>query len=479
MLDSRLLRAEWLKLRSVPWWVVGLLTAAVVTVTMSMLIASGSGASDDDDPVTTNADGEPVRDDFHFVHQPMSGDGSVTARVLDQTAIDSNGNPTTPQDAAMAGVMIKESTTAGSPYAAVAVTPGDGVRIQANFDADIAGSSDASPRWLRLTRSGSSITGYESADGRKWTQIGSVDLDELPETVEVGFFVASPPEVEVVRQAGSTAVGEMSTLGVARFDNVGLDTGKPQGAWSSNDIGEGWSRQPAAEKDHVFEVSGSGEIAANPPDDDVVQISLLGVLVGSLAIIAVSVLFVTSEYRRDMIRTTFAAAPRRNQVLVAKSLVAGAVTFLIGLAASVTAFFLAVPVLQDNGFAPPRFPDPSITDPSVVRAIVGSAGMVAVVAVLSVAVGMILRRGAPAIAAVTGLFFVPAFLATVLPPTPSEWLVRLTPASGLAIQRSLAPTRALIEPWAMIPPWIGFGVLCLYAGGALVAATWLLRRRDA
>jgi hypothetical protein len=479
MLDGRLLRAEWLKLRSVPWWVAGLLTAAVVTVTMSMLIASGSGASDDGEPVTTNADGEPVRDDFHFVHQPMSGDGSITARVLDQTGVDPDGSSTTPQDAAMGGVMVKESAVAGSPYAAVAVTPGQGVRMQANFDVDIAGSSEASPRWLRLTRSGTTITGYESADGSEWTEIGSVDLDELPETVEVGFFVASPPEVEVIRQAGSTSVGEMSTLSLARFDNVTLDTGRPQGAWSSDDIGEGWSREPAVEEDHIFQASGSGEIAANPPDDDVVQISLLGVLVGSLAIIAVSVLYVTSEYRRDMIRTTFAAAPRRGQVLAAKSLVAGVATFLIGLVASVTAFFLAVPTLQANGFAPPTYPDPSITDPSVVRAIVGSAAMIAVVAVLSVAIGMIMRRGAPAIAAMTGLFFLPAFLATALPPTPSEWLVRLTPASGLAIQRSLAPTRALIEPWAMIPPWIGFGVLCLYAGAALIAATWLLRRRDA
>lgn len=477
MPDGRLLRAEWLKLRSVPWWVAGLVAAAVVTVTVSMLIASGSGASGEGPPITTTADGEPVRDDFHFVHQPMTGDGEIIARVLDQTGLDEDGASAPPQDAAMAGLMIKESTTAGTSYAAVAVTPGGGVRMVADFDTDIDGSSERSPRWLRLTRSGSSVTGYESADGVEWTEIGSVEL-ELPETVEVGLFVTSPPEVTVHRQAGSTSVGATSTLGVASFGEVSLDADRPMGDWSSDDIGDGRSRGPAVEQDGLIEASGSGEIAADPPDDDVVQLSQLGVLVGSLAIIAVSVLFVTAEYRRGMIRTTFAAAPRRGRVLVAKSVVAATVTFLIVLVASVTAFVLAVPVLQDNGFAPPRFPDPSISDPPVIRAILGSAGLAAVIAVFGVALGTIMRRGAPAVAAVVGLFFLPAFLAPALPATVGEWLVRLTPASGLAIQRSLPPTDALVEPWSMIAPWTGFGVLCLYAAVALAAAAWLLGRRD-
>jgi hypothetical protein len=297
MRDGQLLRAEWLKLRSVPWWVIGLAAAGIATVVMSMLIASGSGASGEPESVTTNANGDPVRDDFHFVHQQMTGDGSITARVLDQAGVEAVGNSTAPQDAALAGVMIKESTVAGSSYAAVAVTPAEGVRLQANFDTDIKGSSEESPRWLRLTRSGSTITGYESTDGRGWAEIGSVDLTELPGTAEVGFFVSSPNEVEVHRQAGSTSVGETSTLSIARFDNVTLDGGQSGGAWQSEDVGDGWSRDPAVERDKVFEVSGSGEIAADPPDDDVVQISLLGVLIGSLAVIAVSVLFVTSEYR--------------------------------------------------------------------------------------------------------------------------------------------------------------------------------------
>jgi len=98
-------------------------------------------------------------DQFHFVHLPLTGDGTVTARVGSQQGT---------EEWAKAGVMLKASTTAGSPYAAMMVTPGHGTRLQATFATDLAGSASAAPRWLRLTRSGNTVTGYESAEpGRR------------------------------------------------------------------------------------------------------------------------------------------------------------------------------------------------------------------------------------------------------------------------------------------------------------------------
>ena len=52
--------------------------------------------------------------------------------------------------------------------------------------------SAAQPRWLRLTRSGDTITGYDSADGTHWTQVSTVQLTGLPATVQVGMFATSP-----------------------------------------------------------------------------------------------------------------------------------------------------------------------------------------------------------------------------------------------------------------------------------------------
>ena len=71
-----------------------------------------------------------------------------------------------------------------------------GVRMQWNYTGDTPGLpgavSPANPRWLRLTRSGDVITGYDSADGTHWTKVGTVTLPGLPAAVQVGLFAASP-----------------------------------------------------------------------------------------------------------------------------------------------------------------------------------------------------------------------------------------------------------------------------------------------
>ena len=68
--------------------------------------------------------------------------------------------------------------------------------------------SAASPRWLRLTRSGDTLTGYESADGTHWTEVGTARLAGLPATVQVGLFVASP----------ATTVSPAKPLGEVELD---------------------------------------------------------------------------------------------------------------------------------------------------------------------------------------------------------------------------------------------------------------------
>ena len=85
---------------------------------------------------------------------------------------------------AKAGIIIKASTRPGSAYAAMMVTGGHGVRMQYDYTGDMPGLagavSAASPRWLRLTRSGDTITGYDSANGTHWTKVGTVTLAGLP-----------------------------------------------------------------------------------------------------------------------------------------------------------------------------------------------------------------------------------------------------------------------------------------------------------
>jgi ABC-type transport system involved in multi-copper enzyme maturation permease subunit len=192
------------------------------------------------------------------------------------------------------------------------------------------------------------------------------------------------------------------------------------------------------------------------------------VLVGLAAIVAVAVLFIASEYERGTIRTTFAASPRRARVLAAKAVVIGGAGLAAGLLAAFGAFLLAGPVLGARGL-----PAPSLLDGASLRAVVGTAVMLGLVAVLSLAVAAITRRTAAAISVVLLALLVPQLVATGLPVSVAVWVERLTPSAGFAIQQTVDRYDTAIAPLA------GLAVLCGYTLVALAGATWLLGRRDA
>jgi len=493
---ARLLRAEWTKFRTVRAWSLVLAVAAAVTVLISLL--SAGGATTGGGPkVTLGPDGTHVNDTFTFVHQPMTGDGSITVRVTGGL----KGSRGTPEPWAKAGVIIKQSTKQGSAYAALMVTPDHGVRMQWNFTHDKAGSkTSGDPRWLRLTRTGTRLTGSESADGTYWTKVGSVTLPELTKTTQAGFFVASPMHANLNRSFGGSSETAGVAIAIASFDHMGLRGGTAGATWTSTDVGapaDNGRNQPAngpaaphpgttkVSAGGVYTLSGQGDIAPNEDDPDVVQMSFQGVLVAVLFMVALGALFITSEYKRGMIRTTFTASPHRGRVLAAKTLVLGGVTFAVSLVATAVAFPLAQHRLRDNGFKPPEFPELSMLENPALRAVVGSAALLALVAVLALAVGAVLRNSAGAITVVVVLVVLPQILALALPLSVGHWLLQLTPAAAFAIQQGVTyyphvQHNCLPEAGCYpLAPWNGFAVLCAYVALALALAAWRLRRRDA
>jgi hypothetical protein len=165
-------------------------------------------------------------------------------------------------------------------------------------------------------------------------------------------------------------------------------------------------------------------------------------------------------------------------VLVAKAIVLGAATFVVGLLASLIAFVVAQPVLRANGFGPPAFAVPSLADGLVLRAIVGAAAFLSLVAVFSLGLGAILRRSVGAITIAVVLFVVSTLLVSGLPLSAAQWVMRTTPAAGLSVLQTVERPHA-IEPWSMSPPLVGLGVLAAYAVATMTVAVWLVRRRDA
>ncbi|TDO33804.1 regulation of enolase protein 1 (concanavalin A-like superfamily) [Kribbella sp. VKM Ac-2527] len=465
----RVLRGEWTKFRSVRSTALCLFAAIAVTVLLELL-GSTAGSTDANEQPTYS-------DQAFFVHKPLSGDGTLVARVVSQP--DDN-------EWAKAGLLVKAGLTPGSPYAAVMVTPGHGIRMQAMFDTDLAGVTTTAPRWLKLTRTGDTITGYESADGQSWQQVGTVTVS-LPQDAEIGLFVASPPEYVIKRTGGGTAVSVESSIGRAIFDSVTVTGAEAAPDWAGQNLSSG----PSKENPYVgagaglersggtFTLAGSGDIAGygiaswrSPGDDDVVMLSLFGVRLGLIAIIALGVLFMTAEYRTGLIRTTLAASPRRGHVLAAKAVVLAGAVFVAGLIASVSAFLLAQPGMHDGGYNPPAYPHVSLTDGDVVRAVIGTAIYLALIALFSLGIAVVWRRTTGVIVFVIALVVLPQIIVPAISPEADVWVSRLTPLAGLAVQQS-------VESGQVIGPWAGLGVMCAYAVAALGLAYWQLVRRDA
>jgi hypothetical protein len=140
-----------------------------------------------------------ANDQFHFVSQGVSGDGSIVAQVSSQTNTDAR---------AEAGVMFRSSTDDNAAFAEVDVTPDEHVFfVWRNSDGGSGGYAVAyahTPVWLQLTRMGNSITGFYSLDGATWTSIGT-HTSNISADALVGLVVSSH---------------NSTTLSTATFSNV-------------------------------------------------------------------------------------------------------------------------------------------------------------------------------------------------------------------------------------------------------------------
>jgi ABC-type transport system involved in multi-copper enzyme maturation permease subunit len=512
---AQLLHAEWDKFRSVRGWVTGMIVAALLMLAVGLLgvqgnvgCSSGSGAACVP-AFPIGPGGEAVTDSFYFVRQPLTGNGSITVRMTSFTGrYQPGGGPggagvkTVPglQPWSKAGIIIKASTKQGSGYAAIMLAGGHGARMQDNYTQDIAGLpgnvSAAHPRWLRLTRSGDTITGYDSADGTHWTRVGTASPAGMSSTVQVGLFAASPGYLHETTSFGGGANGTggpSEATGV--FDHVSVSGGRRGGSWTGGAIGNpagfgpnGSQGEGFRQAGGTFTVTGAGDIAplvtgpgAPEGGTGTIEQHLVGTFAGLIAVIVIAALFITAEYRRGLIRTTLAACPRRGRVLAAKAVVIGVVTFVMGLVAAAIAVPVGVRLSHDQGLY--ILPVPWLT---AVRVVAGTAALLAVAAVLALAVGTILRRSAAAITAVivgVVLSYILA-VASLVPSGVGEWVLRVTPAAGFAIQQS-SPVypqvaNSYVPPdYYPLAPWAGFAVLCGYTALAMGLALFLLRRRDA
>jgi len=187
------------------------------------------------------------------------------------------------------------------------------------------------------------------------------------------------------------------------------------------------------------------------------------------AVLAVSVLGVLgfgTEYSTGLIRTTFAAMPRRRVVLAAKAAVLGAVTLVAGELVAFVSFFLAQAVLSGHHLGV------SLSTPGVAGAVAAEGILLFVVAMLGLALGAIIRHTAGGIAAVVGLIFLPAILGLL----PAPWGARV---GRFTLLEAAHQVTALHPAANLFSPALALLVLLAWPAAALGLAALLITRRDA
>ncbi len=127
-------------------------------------------------------------DDFRYVYQTLTGDGEIKARMISQSAVSS---------AACAGVMIRESLMTDARFIMIDITPGKTFSCQVRTSTGgkasttAAGAMNAAPNnWIRVVRSGKTVTTYKSINGTAWTKIQSTSLS-MASSITIGLAVTS------------------------------------------------------------------------------------------------------------------------------------------------------------------------------------------------------------------------------------------------------------------------------------------------
>jgi ABC-2 type transport system permease protein len=198
-----------------------------------------------------------------------------------------------------------------------------------------------------------------------------------------------------------------------------------------------------------------------------IDLALSGSVLAALSVGVLGALLGAGEYTTGMIRATLAAVPRRLPVLWSKSLVAGLCAFVIMTAGAFAAFAAGSAVLNDN------ISGLGLGDDGVLRALLGAGLYLGLVAVLGVALGMLVRSSAGAIAILAGLLLIVPGLAALLPDSISEAITPYLPSNAGSAVMALTHAEGTLAPWAGLAVFTGYVVV------TLAAAAYRLKKTDA
>ncbi|WP_338780670.1 ABC transporter permease [Streptomyces sp. DG1A-41] len=199
---------------------------------------------------------------------------------------------------------------------------------------------------------------------------------------------------------------------------------------------------------------------------DTVVFVLLGTQFAQINLGVLGILATAGEYSTGQIRATMTAVPRRLPVLLSKAAVLAAIAFPLTLLTN----FLTFPLAQS--FLSGTDQSAALGDPGVLRALVGNAGGLTLLAVLALGIGALVRSVPMAIGAFIGLIMIVPEVMAMLPYEIVDDAVRYFPGRALETLTTAQPLPGTASPGAALL------AMALWTTATLTLAATVLRRRD-
>lgn len=228
----------------------------------------------------------------------------------------------------------------------------------------------------------------------------------------------------------------------------------------------------------AFADDGGQGLTGDAARNALVLYSTSGTMLSSLIVAVIGALVVTGEYGTGMIRSSFAAVPRRSVALAAKAIVLAVVVFVTSAVSVWATAFITLPIAAGRNVE-------ASLDASVAMPLLGASVYLTLIALLAFAVGVVLRSTAGAIAGVLGLMLVaPVVVQLVQSFTGAKWLGTLTNllpqnAGQPLMQFGTEVTAGWHDGVLALGGWSGFAVLLAWAVVASATALVLVEKRDA
>lgn len=211
-------------------------------------------------------------------------------------------------------------------------------------------------------------------------------------------------------------------------------------------------------------VSSIGPLEAATPDYDPTLVAFYGLNFGHVAVVVFAVLLTAGEYSRQTLHPSLVAVPRRGRFLAAKVAVGTALVLAVAAPTALVTLAGTQAFLGDAAVGP--------GDPGVLRATLAAVLYPTLLGVFCMGVGMLLRDQVAALGLLIPFFFLVTPVLELIPGL-------RTAAVFLPDRAGQVAVRLHSRPIDLFGPVTGLAVLTLWALAAVLAAWWVLRRRDA